>query len=320
MTRLRNPRHVVILGSGAMGCLFGGILKQGGLNVTLVDIWEDHVNAINRRGLRVVGCGRDRLIPVRATTDASSAGKADIVSVHCKAAETERAARSAVSVFGSDTVAISFQNGLGNEERLGSVVGRDRVLGGWTAQGANVVGPGIVRTYSEQPSHLGEMQGGISTRSRDIAAAFSRAGLPLQPSADIVSGIWKKLLVNVALSAPSAFSNLPIAEAAAIPEVRGVIDLAIEEAAAVAAASGVDVNVQDTQRLLDKLVGEGGTGGNKSSVCVDVLNERVTEIDFINGAIVRLGRKHGIPTPVNSTFVATVKGLESRYITKDVSP
>ena len=314
MTNFRNPRHVVILGSGAMGCLFGGILKEGGLNVTLVDIWEEHVDAINQRGLRMVGCNGDSVIPVRATTSAARAGRADIVSVHCKAADTESAARSAVSVFGSDTVAISFQNGLGNEERLASVVGRERVLGGWTAQGANVVGPGVVRKYSEQPSRLGEMQGGVSERSRDIAAAFSEAGLPTQPSADIVSGIWKKLMVNVALSAPSAFTNLPIARAAAIREVREVIDLAVDEAGAVAAASGVDVDVRDTQRLLDQLVGEGGTGGNKSSVCVDVLNERVTEIDFINGAIVRLGREHGIPTPVNSTFVATVKGLESRYL------
>lgn len=311
---------MVILGSGAMGCLFGGILREGGLNVTLVDVWEEHVEAINRHGLRLVGFGGDRAIPVRATTDPASVAVADIVSVHCKSHHTTDAARSAVPFFGDETVAVSFQNGIGNEEAIARVVGKERVVGGWTAQGASVEAPGIVRNYSEQPTRVGEMGGGLSDRTVAIAEAFSRAGLPTAASPDIVAGMWKKLMTNIALSAPSAFTNLPLDEVAAVPELRAVMDLAIDEAAAVARAKGIRVDPAATRRMLDDLVGEGGTGDNRSSVCVDVLKRRPTEIDVINGVVVRLGREIGLPTPVNETFYAAVKGLEAQYLQRPESP
>ena len=300
--------------------LFGGILKEGGLNVTLVDIWKEHVDAINRRGLRMVGYGGDRSIPIRAATDVASVAKADIVSVHCKAADTVTATRSAARLFGAGTVAISFQNGIGNEENIASVVGRERVLGGWTAQGASVEAPGVVRNYSELPSQVGEMRGGLSDRAREVAAAFSEAGLPTGPSGDIVAGMWKKMMINIALSAPSAFTRLPLEKAAAVPHMRTAIDAALGEAAAVARSSEVDVDLEDAHRLLDALVGKGGTGANMSSLCVDLLKQRRTEIDVLNGVVVRLGRELGIPTPVNAAFVAAVKGLESHYLAREWSP
>lgn len=314
MTDLKNAQHVVILGSGAMGCLFGGTLKEGGLDVTLVDVRQEHVEAINLHGLRMVGFGGDRAIPIRATTDVASVRTADIVSVQCKAAHTSEAVRSAVRLFTDSTVAVSFQNGIGNEETIAGIVGSQRVMGGWTAQGASVEAPGVVRNYREQPSQVGEMGGGISDRALAIAKVFSAAGLPTEASGDIVAGMWKKLMANVGLSAPSAFTNLPISEAAAVPELRAVIELAVGEAAAVAALAGIELNASEMLRILDQLVGEGGTGANKSSLCVDVLNERPTEIDVINGIVVRLGRELGVPTPVNETFFAAVKGLESRYL------
>lgn len=320
MTDLRNPRHVVILGAGAMGSLFGGILKEGGLNVTLVDIWKEHVEAINRSGLRMVGYGGDRSIPIQATTDVASVGRADIVSVHCKAADTVTATRPAAHLFRDGTVAVSFQNGIGNEERIASVIGQEQVLGGWTAQGASVETAGVVRNYGELPSQLGEMGGGLSDRTRHVAAAFSEAGLPTKASSDIVGGMWKKMMINIALSAPSAFTRLPIEKAAAVPHMRTAIDTALVEAAAVARASGVGVDLEEARRLLDTLVGEGGTGAKMSSLCVDVLRQRLTEIDVINGVVVLLGREFGIPTPVNAAFVAAVKGLESHYLARDWSP
>ncbi len=316
VTDLRHPRHVVILGAGAMGCLFGGLLKEGRLNVTLVDIWKEHVDAINRHGLLMVGFGGERAIPVRATTDVASVPPADIVSVHCKAAQTPEAVTSAVSLFHEGTVAISFQNGIGNEEAIGGIVGSDRVLGGWTAMGASIVRPGVVRNYGEQLTQVGEMEGGVSDRARAIAGAFSVPGLPTEASGDIVGGMWKKLLANVGLSAPSAITNLPISDAASVPELRAVIDQAVDEAAAVANAAGIRIDASETLRILDRLVGEGGTGANKASLCIDVINERRTEIDVINGVIVRLGRKLGVPTPVNEVFVAAVKGLEWKYLTR----
>lgn len=317
MQDLRSPQHVVILGAGAMGCLFGGLLKAGGLNVTLADVCLEHVEAINRNGLRLVGYGGDRTIRVDATATMKGLPPADIVSVHCKAFDTAHAIRSALPVFGEHTVAISFQNGIGNEEILAQVVGSDRVLGGWTAQGASVEAPGVVRNYGALPSHIGEMTGGISDRVRAIAAAFDKPGLPTEAADDIVRGMWTKMMANIALSAPSAFANLRVGEVAAVPELRAVINVALDEAAAVAEAAGVELDAADAHRVLDQILGKEGTGANKSTLCVDILNERPTEIDFINGVVVRLGRQFGVPTPVNATFVAAVKGLESRYLKRD---
>ena len=305
---------IAVLGAGAMGALFGGLLCEGGLDVTLIDVWRDHVETINRHGLKIVGYGGDRYIPVAATTDPDSVEPVDVVLVQCKAVYTVEAVKSAHHLFGDDTVAISFQNGLGNEEIIGEIIGGHRVLGGVTAQGASVIEAGVVRNYSDLPSYIGEMEGGLSERAERIAAAFNRAGLKTHASPDIRHNIWKKLMHNIAVSPTSAIANLTINQVVSLPELRETAFDALNEAALVAKAEGVDLDVDETKEMVMSIAGEGGTGHNKSSLCVDILKQRPSEIDVINGAIVRLGVKHGIPTPVNKTLVAAVKGLESHYL------
>ena len=151
---------IAVVGAGAMGCLFGGLLAEGGLDVTLVDVLQEHVDRINRDGLRIVGYGGDRSIPVRATTEPSGLPAVDVLFVQCKAPYTKEAVRRVLHLLRDDSVAISFQNGLGNEENIGEVVGMERVLGGVTAQGAAVEGPGAVRNFGNLPTHIGEMGGG----------------------------------------------------------------------------------------------------------------------------------------------------------------
>ena len=162
---------VAVLGAGAMGSMFGGLLGEGGLEVTLIDIWAEHVAAVQQSGLRLLGDSAERSVPVKATTRPAEAGEADVVLVHCKSHHTVQAVEAARSLFGADTVAISFQNGLGNEEMIGSVIGIERVLGGTTAQGASMVGPGAVRYYGDLPSQIGELAGGTSERAERIARA-----------------------------------------------------------------------------------------------------------------------------------------------------
>src|SRR5882757_2055319 len=132
---------VVVVGAGAMGGLFGGLLAEGGLDVTLVVSWPEHIAAINANGLRIVGVGGDRAIRVPATTDARELESADVVLFQCKAFANEAAARSVKHLFGGITVAITFQNGLGNEETLGGILGKDNVIGGLTAQAGLAEGP-----------------------------------------------------------------------------------------------------------------------------------------------------------------------------------
>jgi 2-dehydropantoate 2-reductase len=311
----QRPR-VAIIGAGAMGGLFGALLAEGGLDVTLVDLLRDHVEAIRAHGLRLVGYGGERPIPVKATTDASEIDACDVVLFQCKAFANEAAATSVRHLIGGGTVAVSFQNGIGNEEVLAGVLGADNVLGGLTAQGALVEAPGVVRNFGDLPTYVGELGGGISERATALADAFSRHGLPTHASADIRRDKWKKLFGNIGLSALSGTTDLRSVDIVAIPEMRATVFRAVAEAAAVARASGLDIGGEEAREVLERLIDPagGGTGTSKSSLCADLAHRRRTEVDTIYGVVAELGRRHGVPTPTIDTLIAIVKGLESHYL------
>jgi len=312
---LQHPT-VVIVGGGAMGGLFGGLLAEGGLDVTLLDVWREHVDAIKVRGLRIVGYGGDRTVKIKATADPISIEIADVVLFQCKAFANEAAARSVAHLFHGPAVAVSFQNGLGNEQTLAGVLGAGKVLGGLTAQAGLVEAPGVVRNFGDLPTYVGELAGGHSERANAIADAFSRHGLPTHASADIMRDKWKKLLGNVGLSAISGATDLRSVDIMAVPELRTVVFRAVDEAAAVARAVGIALDVGEAREVLMKLTDPsgGGTGTSKSSLRADVANRRETEVDYIYGSVAALGREHGVPTPTLDTLIGIVKGLESQYL------
>jgi 2-dehydropantoate 2-reductase len=316
-----NPK-VVVVGAGAMGGLFGGLLAEGGLDVTLVDAWPEHVARIKEKGIRIVGVGGDRDIKVKATTDGGEIKSADVVLFQCKAFANEAAANSVKHLFGGDTAlggstaAISFQNGLGNEQALGAILGDNNVIAGLTAQAGLAEGPGVVRNFGDLPTHIGELGGGLSARTVAIAKAFTAHGLPVTASAEIKREKWKKLLGNVALGAISAVTDLRSVEIMRIPELQEIVFRAVDEAAAVAKAEGVALDVAEARSVLMKLVDTsgGGTGNSKSSMREDIIRKRRTEIDTIHGAVARLARQHKVPAPTIDTMVAMVKGVQSVYL------
>jgi len=304
--------QILVVGAGAMGGLFGGLLAEGGLDVTLLDPWAEHIAEINRHGLRITGVGGDRRINVKATTEPATISAADIVLFQCKAHANVAAANSVRHLFAGATVAISFQNGLGNEETLAEILGVKSVIGGLTAQAGLIEGPGCVHNYGSLPTTIGEMAGGLSTRCTDIAALFTNHGLATAATADIKREIWKKLLGNVALGAISAVTDLRSVEIMQVPELRDIVFRGADEAAAVAAADGIVLDTAEARSVLMRLVDTtgGGTGNSKSSMRDDLVLRRRTEIDTIHGAVARLGRYHGVPTPTIDAMVALVKGLE----------
>lgn len=316
---MEKPR-VVVVGAGAMGGLFGGLLAEGGLDVTLLDTWEEHVAAIRAaRGLRIVGVGGDRVIALGATTRAADIRAADVVLFQCKAHANEAAAASVRHLFGGGAVAISFQNGLGNEEVLERVLGAGSVVGGLTAQGGLVEAPGTVRNYGDLPTHVGELAGGPSARASAIAAAFTAHGLPTMASPDIKREKWKKLLGNVALGAVSAVTDLRSFEIMRTESMREIVFRLVDEAAAVAAAEGVALDVAEARSVLMRLVDTtgGGTGTAKSSMREDIIRRRRTEIDTIHGSVQRLARRHAIATPTLDCVIALVKALQFDYLGKE---
>ena len=304
---------VTVMGAGGLGALFGTILADGGLEISLVDTDDAHVDAINRDGLRIEGYAGDRTRHLFATTDAGRVAHADIVFFQCKAQSTSIAAEAARHLIDGGGVAISFQNGLGNEEVLAKLLGKEHVLGGITPMAGCKLAPGVVRDFSRAPSWIGEMSGGVSDRVRDIASILTDAGLETIASEDIVRDIWKKLLGNVAMSAISGITDLTSAEVLAVPALARTCHTALNEAWAVATAAGITLDRAAAHSGLEAISVPGGAGDNKSSLCIDLLNRRPTEVDVIYGSVIDLGRKLGVETPTLDVLEAMVRGLQSRY-------
>lgn len=295
-----------------MGSFFGGLLAEKGLSVVLIDVWQEHVDTINSKGLRIVGVGGERHVKVRASSSPSTENQVDIVFVQCKAAHTRGAINGAKNMFGKDTVFISYQNGLGNEELVAELMGDGSVLGGLTAQGANIEGPGHIHAHTNLTTWIGEMDGKDSTRVKQLCQLFSDHGLPCEASMEIKKQIWCKLLYNLAVSPMSTLTDLSLREVFETPGSRVVADLLVREGLAVAKAEGVDIPADEADHILDKVIAS--RQENKTSMCVDVLKKRQSEVDFINGRVVALALKHGINTPVNKAMVFFVKALEAKFM------
>lgn len=301
--------RIAVLGAGAMGSVYGGRLAAAGSEVWLVDVWREHVDAINRAGLRIEGAGGDTTVPVKATVDPAEAGTTDLVIVFVKSNETAVAVRGAGALAGPDTVFLTLQNGLGNRDIIASIVGEERTLAGVSYISAQIVGPGHVRQSTVRPTLLGEMDGRESERVRRIAGLLSEAGLPAEITHNAQGEIWGKLLVNAVANAACALTACTAGEISTFPSGQELVRLVAEETAAVASALGVKLPYPDP---VEKALTSGRAAGNiKPSMLQDVEKGRWTEVDFINGAVVRAGEKAGVPTPYNRALTLLVRLLEA---------
>jgi len=301
---------ICILGAGALGCAIGGTLAESGADVLLVNRSQPHVNAMNSAGLRVRDDDGERAVKVRAATSCKGLAPVGLVIVLVKSFDTRSVIESAADVIGDHTVVLSLQNGLGHEDILAEVVGRDKVLAGKTYVGGVMLAPGhVIAGTRGKDTYVGELDGSITPRVLAIADTFKRAGLNTFVSADIMSTMWDKLLVNVATGALSGITGLTYGELYAVPEVKATALAAVNEAMAVAKAGGVTPSFESAMQAWDKAA-EGLPPDFKASMLQSLEKGSLTEIDFINGAVVRAGSKHGVPTPVNEALVACIKGIE----------
>ena len=301
---------VCVLGSGAMGSSIGGLLADAGSEVYLIDTWAEHVHVMNSQGLKLKVGSSDRTVKVRAKTDCQGIGPADLIIVLVKSFNTREAIENAGPIIGAKTVMISLQNGLGNEEIIEEVAGKEHVVGGRTFAGGSVLGPGhVVANITGKPTYIGELDGSTTERVTRIAEEFNRAGLGTTVSSNIVGIMWDKLLVNVATGALCGITRLPYGGLYKMPELRECALEAVSEGIAVAKASGVKLSTKDPKEAWFK-ASEGIPEDFKPSLLQSLEKGLRTEIDFINGAVVRCGEKCRIPTPVNKTLVASIKGIE----------
>jgi 2-dehydropantoate 2-reductase len=305
---------ICFAGAGALGCAIGGTLSAGGADVWLVDRNAPHIDAIRKNGLTMRTESGDKSVKVNASTSFDDAGIADLVIVLVKSFATADVIRSALSAVGPDTVVMSLQNGMGHEDILAGIVGRDKVMAGKTYAGGVYLAPGhVISGTKGKETVIGELDGRITSRARAIADAFEKAGMIAVLSDNIMGTIWDKLLINVATGAVAGITRLEYGPLYRIPEIEATALAAVAEAMAVAKASGVRISYTDPRDPWVK-ASAGLPDDFKTSMLQSLEKNSITEIDFINGAVVRQGSSVGVPTPVNRTLVALMKGVEYRML------
>ncbi|MHC1595370.1 MAG: ketopantoate reductase family protein [Candidatus Syntropharchaeales archaeon] len=295
---------VVVMGAGALGSLFGGILASSGEEVVLVGR-ERHVDAINKNGLKLSGL-TDAVLDLKASVHLEAA---DLILFTVKSYDTQEAASKLI--INDDTIILSLQNGLGNEERIQEVVGDHHVIGGITSHGALFIEPGHIKHTGIGNTVIGELDGAITERVLNIAKILSEAGIKTDVTDVIKQKIWEKLVVNVGINALTAITGVNNGKLLEIPALRELMHAASREAVEVGRKVGIDLDhdlIEEVEDVARK------TAANRSSMLQDVSRGKRTEIDAINGAVVKIGAEVGIETPVNRILTLLVKGIEERGI------
>lgn len=301
---------ICVLGAGALGCAIGATLSEAGHHTWLLNRNARHVEAINRNGLKVQDERGERAVRIRASTTAAQVGVVDLVIVLVKSFHTAEAIKGAMALVGPSTLVLSLQNGLGHEDILADAVGRAQVLAGKTYVGGGLLAPGSIRAgVAGKHTYIGELDGSLTPRVQEIAAAFNGAGLATTVSANILGAMWDKLLINVATGALTGITRLTYGQLYSEPLLKASALQAVAEAIAVAKAAGVQLSLTEPEAAWT-LAAEGLPFAFKTSMLQSLEKGSITEIDFINGSVVRWGQRHGVPTPVNATLVACIKGVE----------
>ena len=283
------------MGAGAVGCYYGGMLARAGHEVTLVGR-PRHVEAVRREGLRIQTNAFDESVPVQASTGADAVRGAELVLFAVKSPDTEAAGRALAPFLERDAAILTLQNGVDNAERLAATLGRE-VMPAAVYVAVEMAGAGYVRHHG---------RGGAA---ETIAATFRAAGVPVEVSDNVTGALWAKLVVNCAYNALSAIARLPYGRLVQGADVPAVMRDVVDECLAVARAAGVQVP-GDMHAVVQGLAQT--MPGQLSSTAQDLARGKKSEIDHLNGVVVRKGEALGVRTPANRTLLALVKLLEDR--------
>ena len=297
-----------VLGSGAIGSVIGGHLAEAGYDVVLIDKWREHVDSINKYGLHLYGVSGDRNIQVKAASRPQEIGVLDLVILSVKAYDTSEAIKSFRTIFDSDTYLLSIQNGLIPLEEFMVIPELKHLLKGVTNHGATIMGPGEVFHAGSGPTYIGDPQGINRDMAVEVVRIFNEAGLEAEFIDDIESIVWSKLLVNIGINALTAIARCKNGALLEIPVLEKLMDDAISEALEITEEMGIKLIYPDPYSHVREVAKR--TYDNKSSMLQDIERGRNTEIDYINGAVVKLGEELGIDTPVNRVLTYLVKALE----------
>jgi len=303
-----SPIRISILGAGAMGSLFGGLMAEAGHAVELIDVNPAQIAAVREHGLLIRNdAGKRRVaIPIKRPEEATR--QPDWLIVFTKAMHTQGALAAARHLIGPQTRLLSLQNGLGNAEKLMAFADASRIAIGMTTVPADLVAPGEVHSHGESKTRVVMADGSENAALAALAAALDAAGLPCTVDPDAVVAIWEKVAFNVALNSLCAVTQRTVGGLGAAAEGRRLAHAVASETLAVAQAEGLAVLAERTHATIDHALDH--HGGHKPSMLQDLLAKRPTEIETLNGAIVRAAERHGIAVPRTETLYALVKLAE----------
>lgn len=305
---------ILIAGAGAMACLTGGKLKASGEEVRLYNRLNSHVETINEQGLRIVEKDNSiTQIKLDVVQDVKADEQVDILLVLLKAQANEAVLGKLRGKLSEKTLIITMQNGIGNAETIQQLFPLNTVVSGTLGHGASVEHDGTILHRGWGTNYLGNVEQGTPSNTLEaFARKLTEAGMKTDVSADVKAVIWNKLFVNAAFNSVTALTRLKNGDILNTPEGEDLLRAVTKEAVLVARAEGVDA---DAEAVIEECLrmGRQDIGSNKSSMLMDVLKKRQTEIDVINGGIVKLGKKHGIETPVNASLAELIRIIEQNY-------
>lgn len=304
---------IAIVGTGAMGSIYAALLADAGHDVWAVDVWQDHVDVIQKTGLRVEGASGDRVVTtLHATTDPADVGCCDLYIIATKASGVGRAAQAINGMMGPKSLVLTIQNGLGAGERIAEHMPTDNVLLGVAEGfGASIKGPGHAHHNGMNLIRIGEMAGGLSARIESVAGIWREAGFKVKAFGDINQLIWEKFLCNTTFSGPCAALDGTIGELMADPAWWKIALGAADEVYQLGLARGVAFSFDDPIAYVTAF----GQRMPKArpSMLLDHHARRPSEIDAINGMAVTVGRELGIGTPYNEVLSAVIKTRELAF-------
>lgn len=310
---------IAVVGAGAMGSLFGGLLAEHGHAVTLIDVNAAHLEAIQSHGLRLhTDQGHRHIRTLRACLPSQADESPDLLLVFTKTLHTASALSGVAHLIGPGTHVLSLQNGLGNVEVIQRHVARERILIGVTTWPADLAGPGHVHSHGQGGVRLMSADSQVRPMLAEVVQALQGAGLVCAADGAVWSAIWEKVAFNAALNSICAVSHCTVDQIGVLDDGRDLAFTVVEEVLAVAQAQGVPVNWDACKANVADAIAR--HAGHKPSMLQDVLAGRKTEIEAINGAVVAAADRSGIAVPCTRTLLRLVRLVEARIASAAIRP
>ncbi|MFA5437925.1 MAG: 2-dehydropantoate 2-reductase [Candidatus Omnitrophota bacterium] len=302
---------IVIVGPGALGSLLAAFLIRSKEEVWLLDHNKERSQEIAQSGIKVEGVSGNWQVSPKISADINEIGPADLLIISVKSYDTKQAISAIKPLIKEDSAVLTLQNGIGNIEIITEAIGSERVIAGVTNLGATFIKPGFIRHAGKGETAIGRIDGKMTVKMRSIRQIFNKAGLETKISRDIKGLIWSKLIVNSGINALSAIVRLNNGRLTEFEGTKKIMRETVTEAMRIAKRKRIKLLFDDPLAKVEAVAE--ATGPNISSMLQDVLRKKRTEIDFINGVIVRQGQELGIPVPVNQVLVDLIKTIEATY-------